>query len=66
MAIQCGESQMQRTTADTSNQGGGIINCVVDMLTNELQLEHMYLPKQNLIFVKIDHNTVNNKALNFE
>lgn len=64
LLVQCGENHLSQTNVDGNNNlAGPMVNGVVDSLQNELEIDHCYLPKLNLILVKIDEFTINNQVL---
>ena len=56
LSVQCAEDHM---VIDGKNKTNGILK----MVSNELRLDHYYLPSALTILVKIDKNTINNSAL---
>ena len=56
LSIQCAEDHIV-PDGKTKN------NAILKMVSNELKLDHYYLPQALTILVKIDRNTINNSAI---
>lgn len=46
------------------NRYGPKMNMVVDIVKNELKMDHHFIHSENLLFVKIDKYTLDNPVLN--
>jgi hypothetical protein len=56
---------MAKTQVDhNGNLTGPLSNGILDVVSNELKLDHYYLPQQKLVMVKIDYLTLDNSVLN--
>lgn len=61
LVIQCGDDHFEQVDKDQDGRPcGPLMNCILDVVNNDLQLEFYYIAHYKLILVKIDADTINN------
>ena len=65
LIIQCSDDHMLHLDGlPNTGKAGPLINGILDVVKNELKLDHYYIAQNKMILVRIDANTLENSILN--
>lgn len=64
LIVQCGDDHLVQLPDNQGRPSGPVANGILEVVKNELKLDHYYISQNKIVLVKIDNTTLDNSVLN--